>query len=180
MIPKLVSALGLLALIAGSSLILMASCDSGGDHAYALNVSPGAPYKIDGKPDYFELSFAGNIDWNITNNTTDDPVRVQIRDFGSGHTGGCPVKFVFGGDGPSECSATQVIAAGKVGTITAERGDSNPDLTTKYEFKFYVNGRPTDPDIEIERDPFSLVHYIITLLGLMLMGVGWWLGRRRV
>ena len=175
--PKLVSALGLVSLIGAVTLIVMSSLDSRSDHAYSLNVSPdGEHHKIDGKPQYFELSFAGAINWDLKNNT-DESVTVKIRDFETGHTGGCPVKFVFGGDGPSQCSATQVIAGGQVGTITAERGDSDPDITTRYEFKFYVNEWPADPDIEIERDPFSLFHYLFAVLGVILLGVGWWLGR---
>lgn len=179
MIPKLVSAIGLLALIAGSALLLMAYRNSTGAHAYELSVSPdGEHHKIDGKPPYFELSFAGSINWDFTN-TTGSPVTVKIRDFESGHTGGCPVKFVFGGDGSAQCSATQTIPAGEIRTITAERGDSDPDNTTRYEFRFYVNEWPADPDIEIERDPFFLIYYIVALVGVFLTGVGWWLGRQK-
>jgi hypothetical protein len=178
MVPKLISALGLIGLVGAMGLIAMAASARSSDHAYALNVTPNGPdFKIEPKPPYFELSFAGNINWDFTNKGGDS-VTVKIRDFESGYGGGCPVHFTFGGDGPAQCSATQIVPAGQTRTIIAERGDSDPDNTTRYEFRFTVNERPTDPDIEIERDPYRLIHFIVALVSAMLVGVGWWLGRR--
>ena len=127
----------------------------------------------------FKLAYHGNTQWKIFNDT-DDEIEFKVNNFKPQTANGCPVEFT-GNTGSASCAGFATMAPRKLSppkvysdVISVKRRRSEPGL---YTFEMVVNGAVIDPDIELERDPYSFLLLVLVAGGFATLA-GWWFGRR--
>jgi hypothetical protein len=180
MLPRLIINVGVAA-VAAALAVNVARGDGYEHREYDLTITKSdAKYSVSQK-NGFLLAYHGSTHWNVFNDT-DDQVTFEVVNFQ--HDGGndCPVDFLGNTGSTVNCIGSAVMAprtGGKIDsdTIKVKRGDAY--TVQKYTFDMKINGDVVDPDIELERDPYGFMSYLVLAGGIAAMLAGWWLGRKR-
>lgn len=183
MLARLVYNVGVAALVAGLTVMVGGVNGRGPDDSeYLLTIKKQADgtYHLDPKPSRFSLKFHGQVRWDVYN-ASGDEIEFKMNGFDK-YAGDCPLDFLGNTGNTQLCVGTIHLSAsgpGQQKPIKAKRHRSDAYSNQVFKFKTVVNDTEIDPEIEIERDPYSFFNLSAIAGGLLTAVVGWYLLRRQ-
>lgn len=181
MFARLVYNLGVVAITAGLTVMVAGSTFRGlTDYEYQFTIKKNADgtYYLDPKPSTpFYMEYHGQIRWNVVNASPDE-ITFTMTDFQK-YAGDCPLDFLGNTGNTNLCVGSVRVPSGGDRPIKAKRYRSSAYSKQKFGFKTKVGDTYVDPEIEIDRDPYSVLTWITVVIGGLLSVVGWYLLRRQ-